>query len=251
MKTHSRSTDHTLAEDIADSLRRDILRGKLLPGTPLKERDRAAELGVSRTPMREAIRILAKERLVELRPSRSPLVAAPTMKEIADQVQVMLTLEKLSAELACANASDADIEAIRAINDRMAAIYDTADNLDLFEIDMSFHTAVARASHNEPLAETHRAFLARLWRARYLAASQRRNLERVMRHHNAILDALAARDVEAVRAAIDAHLGQLTDDIRAAVDGETEDRSAAGLRQRRNSSNRGPKSTRKPVPADG
>jgi GntR family transcriptional regulator, rspAB operon transcriptional repressor len=212
--------DQNLAEDIASQLRRDILRGKLLPGDPIKERDNAAEVGVSRTPMREAIRILAKERLVVLRPSRSPIVAQPSFKEIADQVMVLLALEKLSAELACENANDADIAEIRAVNDRMALVYDTADTLDLFEIDMEFHTAIAKASHNEALAETHRAYLARLWRARYLAARQRRNRERVMKHHNAILDGLAARNVEAVRAAIDVHLGQLAEDIRPVLEQE-------------------------------
>ncbi|MEQ9673915.1 MAG: winged helix-turn-helix domain-containing protein, partial [Roseovarius indicus] len=64
-----------LAEQIANQLRRDILRGKLAPGASIKERDNAAEMGVSRTPMREAIRILAQDGLVILRPARSPIVA--------------------------------------------------------------------------------------------------------------------------------------------------------------------------------
>lgn len=213
-------TDHNLAEDIANQLRRDILRGKLLPGAPIKERDNAADLGVSRTPMREAIRILAKERLVLLRPSRSPIVAQTSFKETADQVIVLLTLEKLSAELACQQASAEEIAEIRAVNDKMVAAYDTAEYLDLFEMDMQFHTLIAQASHNEPLAETHRTYLARLWRARYLAAQQRRNRERVMSHHTAILNAIATKDIEAVRVAIDAHLGHLAEDIRPVLESE-------------------------------
>ncbi|MDN3722463.1 GntR family transcriptional regulator [Roseibium salinum] len=94
-------SEPNLADEIAARLRRDILRGKLPPGSAIKERDNALELGVSRTPMREAIRILAKEGLVILRPSRSPVVARPSFKEISDQVAVLVALEKFSAELAC------------------------------------------------------------------------------------------------------------------------------------------------------
>ncbi|MCX2721011.1 GntR family transcriptional regulator [Roseibium salinum] len=213
-------SEPNLADEIAARLRRDILRGKLPPGSAIKERDNALELGVSRTPMREAIRILAKEGLVILRPSRSPVVARPSFKEISDQVAVLVALEKFSAELACENATEADMAALRALNRRIFDCYDRADALDLFEIDMEFHTVIARASHNAALAETHRAYLARLWRARFLSASQRRNRDRVIGHHAAILDALEARDADAVRVAIERHLGNLAEDIRLVIEKE-------------------------------
>lgn len=215
----------TLAEQIAHQLRRDILRGKLAPGQQVKERDTAFDLGVSRTPMREAIRILAKEGLILLRPARSPVVVNPTFKEVADQVAVLLALEKLSAELACAEATAADLARIRGICDRMSDLYDRVDDLDLFEIDMSFHTAIAEASHNPALAETHRSFLARLWRARYLSARQRRNRERVIGDHTRIVDALDARDKAAVNVALDRHLGKLAADIGRVLE-EERDRAA-------------------------
>lgn len=207
----------TLPEQIANRLRRDILRGILPPGTTLKERDRAAEMGVSRTPMREAIRILAKEGLVVLRPSRTPVVAKPDSKEIADQVVVLVALEKLSAELACRFATDREVEEISNISAHMSQHFDTTDPLDMFEIDMSFHMAVARASQNEVLAETHGAFLARLWHARYLAAVKRRSRERVVSQHEAIVQALKARDSGAIQAAIEVHLQNLSEDISQAM----------------------------------
>ena len=83
----------------------------------------------------------------------------------------------------------------------------------MFEIDMSFHSAIARASHNEPLAEIHRTFLARLWRSRFLAAVKRRNRERVISHHRQIVGALQARDPEAIRTALGVHLDHLGEDI--------------------------------------
>lgn len=209
--------DKTLPEKIAHQLRRDILRGKLAPGATVKERDNAAELGVSRTPMREAIRILAKEGLVELRPSRSPIVARPSAKELADQAEVLIVLEKLSAELACASASDREVDGIAAIVDVMARDFDHTDPLDMFEIDMSFHTAIATASHNHALADTHRSYLERLWRARYVAACQRRNRERLVSEHMRIVNALRDRDPEATLGAIDNHLWHLAQDIREVI----------------------------------
>ncbi|GHE05093.1 GntR family transcriptional regulator [Defluviimonas sp. 20V17] len=213
-------TAQTLPEKIAYRLRRDILRGKLPPGAPIKERDFAAEEDVSRMPVREAIRILAQEGLVMLRPSRSPIVAQLSFKEVADQTEVLIALEKLSAELACRNASDADVDRLAEITDRIAAQFDQMDPLDMFELDMSFHRAIAAASGNRALAETHSSYLARLWRIRYLAASQRRNRERVVTEHRRIIAAVRNRDPSAARDAIDNHLWHLAEDIRELIEAE-------------------------------
>lgn len=217
--------DQTLAEQLANRLRRDILRGKLQPGASVKERDNATELGVSRTPMREAIRILAKEGLISLRPSRSPIVAVSDYQDVADQTVVLIALETLSGELACKHATAADLEKLQQIMAHMDAHFDTSDPLDMFEIDMSFHTAIAQASHNQALVETHSTFLRRLWRARYLSAVQRRNRERVVGHHTQILNALLARDPAAVRKAIDTHLHNLAEDIRTVLEQENQTNS--------------------------
>lgn len=207
-------TEDTLAEAIAYELRREILRGNLPPGAPIKERDNAERQGVSRTPMREAIRILAKEGLVQLRPLRSPIVADPSLDEIIDQIRVLHALELLSGELACEKASEAEIAAIGALKDRIERIYGEADTLDVFELDMQFHSAIVAASHNAALAETHGAYMARLWRARYLSARRRLSRDRVLRQHKAIHGALLARDVGAIKAEIGAHLGAMVSNIR-------------------------------------
>jgi DNA-binding GntR family transcriptional regulator len=208
------STDQTLAEQIAHQLRRDILRGKLAPGDSIKERDNAAEMGVSRTPMREAIRILAQEGLVILRPARSPIVANPSLKEVMDWIDVLRVLELRSGQLACVHASDEELAKIAAIQGELEAKHQELDTVDLFEIDMQFHIEIAKASGNVALAETHNAFLARLWRARYLSAMKRRSRDRVLRQHNAILQALMARDEAAVTEEMASHLEYLITDIR-------------------------------------
>ncbi|MEO0383837.1 MAG: GntR family transcriptional regulator [Pseudomonadota bacterium] len=217
----------SLAEQIANHLRREILRGKLPPGAPVKERDNATDLGVSRTPMREAIRILAKEGLVDLRPSRSPLVARPSLREVKDAIDVLTALEVLSGQLACRNATLKEIEGLRQIHTQMSDIYDTADPLDLFEVDMSFHLAIAQASHNALLAETHQAYLARLWRVRYLTASLQHNRERVLDQHATILNGLETRAVAQVTAGIGLQLDGLVESIAQVLKHEDESGSVS------------------------
>lgn len=210
-------TEDSLPEQIARRLRRDILRGTLPPGAAIKERDSAAEMGVSRTPTREAIRILAKEGLVELRPARSPIVARLDVKTCTDQAEVLIALEQLSGELACHHATEAELDGLAAILRQMQAQFATADPLDLFELDMAFHMAIAEASHNAALADTHRTYLQRLWHPRYLAAAQRRARERVVREHTEIIAALRSRAPEQARQAIGTHLQYLATDIRALI----------------------------------
>lgn len=212
--------EKTLPEKIADRLRRDILRGNLMPGAQVKERDTANELGISRTPMREAIRILALEGLIELRPARSPVVARPDMKSVIDDMEVLLAIEQLSSQLACERATQADLDHVAALNECLCQGFETGDPLEMFEVDMSFHSAIVGASHNAQLAEIHRTFLARLWRMRFLAATKSRNRDRVMSHHNDILNALNRRDSDAARAAIDAHLGGLVEDMSEVIKAE-------------------------------
>ena len=205
--------DTALPDKIARRLRRDILRGDLQPGAPIKERDSAAELGVSRTPLREALRILAREGLVCLRPARSPLVADPSLREVSDAIEVLRVLETFSGERACARATEGDLAAIEALHQRMIAAHDQCDPLDVFEIDMEFHLAIVRAAHNPALAETHRAYLARLWRVRYLSAQQRRAREVVVAQHEAVVAGLRARDAARVCAELDRHLERLQGNV--------------------------------------
>ncbi len=207
-------TERTLADPIAGRLRRDILRGDLAPGAAIKERDTAARMGVSRTPLREAIRILAQEGLILLRPARSPVVAQPSLQEVSDSIEVLTALELLSGELACVRATAQDIQRIDLLRVQMEESYGGIDPLDLFDIDMRFHRAVVAAAHNPRLAETHAAYLARLWRVRYLSASRKESRDRVLAQHANIVDALKSQDPAAAREGIGAHLAHLLMNVR-------------------------------------
>lgn len=205
-ETGQRMQKPTLAEQIASRLRRDILLGKLEPGESVKERDNALELGVSRTPMREAIRLLANEGMVVLRPSRSPIVANPSYKEVSDNLHVIRALEVLSGELACASAKRSEIRTLRNLHERMIRISTSADSLDFFETDMKFHRAIVQASRNPALMETHQTYMSRLWRVRYLSARLRSDRARVLEQHGLIVQGLEERDIALVTREIASHI---------------------------------------------
>lgn len=216
----------SLPEQIATGLRRDILNGKFAPGSAIKERDNALEMGVSRTPMREAIRILAQEGLVVLRPSRSPIIAQPTFKQISDNVVVLTALELLAADLACQTATDAQIQDIEEAQNQFEEKYASVERVEAFELDMQVHLAITRASNNEVLIETHRAMLARMWRARFLSARRAHSRARVIEQHRRIIEALKQRDPELLRLSLSDHLDALLMNVRDYFENEDTDQAA-------------------------
>lgn len=202
----------SLAEDAAQTIRGMILLEKLPPGRALPERDLAEALGVSRTPMREAIRLLANEGLVQYTASRRPYVADPSLEEIFDYLRVQAALEALAGELACARITDAELRHIKNLNAAIGeADFDGAGDdgdgkLEAFKDDMAFHSAIVLASGNAALVETHARYNARLWRARFLSSQRKVSRESTRQEHQAIVEALLARDGPAASRALRKHL---------------------------------------------
>lgn len=196
----------TLAEEAADTLREFILLGKLEPGTAVPERDLAEALGVSRTPLREALRLLEIEGLVEYSSTRRPSVADPSLDELTQYISVLGALEALAGETACVEATEAEVAHILRLGSEMANKSDLMEPLAFFQLDMSFHAAIVEASRNEPLIETHRQYNARLWRARFLSSQQVDRRDNTLAQHAQITDALVVRDAKATRRALREHL---------------------------------------------
>lgn len=203
----------TIPAAIADRLRREILTGTIPPGSPIKERDHAERLGISRTPLREAVRILAQEGLVTLRPLRSPLVTDMTRAEALDEVAVLRLLELHGGELACAHATEAEIAAIAALARTVEANHAEGDPLEVFDIDMKMHRAIVAAGHNAALSRSHEEYLARLWRIRYLSARRRSDAPQVLADHRGMVAALRARDAGAMQRHMASHLDNLSRNV--------------------------------------
>ena len=196
----------SLSEEAADTLREFILLGKMAPGTAVPERDLAEALGVSRTPLREALRLLEIEGLVEYSATRRPRVADPSLAELTQYISVLGALEGLAGETACAEATDAEIAHISRLGKEMADGSEMLEPLAFFQLDMKFHASIVEASRNEPLIETHRQYNARLWRARFLSSQQVDRRDNTLAQHEQIMFALTKRDAMATRRALREHL---------------------------------------------
>ena len=210
----------SLSEEAADALRELILLEKLAPGTPVPERDLAEGLGISRTPLKDALRILEVEGLIEYSATRRPRVADPSVEELRDYITVLGGLEALAGEIACKVATD---EEIAAICDQEQAMYRPGrSDMEFFHKDMDFHSAIVAAARNAPLQETHRQYNARLWRARFMSSRHPDRRDNTFAEHARIAKALSQRDAEKVSKALRRHFDSTIENIiriRAAQDG--------------------------------
>jgi len=204
----------TLPAQVAGRLRDMIAADQLSAGTKLNERELTAQLQVSRTPLREAIKMLAAEGLVHLVPNRGAFVADPSPDEVEDMLEAMGALEAMCGELACARATDAEIAAIRQTHDRMAKAYERRDRLSYFKLNQEIHRRVAQASRNATLQRLHATLNARLYRVRFMSNKTDR-WHTAVEEHEAIADALERRDVRALRRLLREHLGHTWKKVKA------------------------------------
>ncbi len=195
-----------LHEEAVDRLRDLIVKGQLAPGERLNERVLCEQLGISRTPLREAIKLLATEGLVALLPNRGAQVARLEAKRLAETLQVMGALEALAGELACQHSAAHQIAEIRALHDDMVAQHARGDLVAYFRYNQAIHLKIVEASGNAMLANTYRQLNANVLRVRYMANLSRERWDEAVREHEKILAALEARDAARLKRLLQDHL---------------------------------------------
>lgn len=195
-----------LHEEVIEQLRDMIVQGGLAPETKLNERVLAAQLGISRTPLREAIKYLASEGLVELLPNRGAVVASLKAEKVKEIFTVLGALEALAGELACRNATDADIAEIRALHYQMVAHHARGELAQYFRYNQQIHIRLVECAANATLAQVYRGLNAHVRRARYMANLSHERWDSAVREHEEILDALSARDSTRLQALLRDHL---------------------------------------------
>lgn len=193
-----------------DRLREAIVRGELAPGTRLNERVLATQLGISRTPLREAFKLLANEGLAELLPNRGAIVTPIHAERIEQTLRVMGALEALVGELVCQNASDSEIANIRALHFEMRAAHARGDLRAYFDHNQAIHLALVQATGNSVLLQTYRQLNDNVRRVRYMANLSASRWEVAVAEHEAILQALTARDGTRLKELLSSHLAQKT-----------------------------------------
>ena len=206
-----------LHEEAADRLRDLIVQGRLAAGARLNERLLTAQLGLSRTPLREAFKELATEGLVELLPNRGAVVTQMDPVRLSESIAVMSALEALAGELACRSASDAQINEIRALHYEMLAYHARGDLAGYFKFNQAIHLKIVKYSGNAMLFNIYRQLNGNVRRARYMANLSKERWDAAVREHDEILAALSARDVKRIKALLSDHLAQKLASVLAAL----------------------------------
>lgn len=183
-----------LHDEVARALRALIQSGELKPQQRLNEGELADRFRISRTPLREAIKILATEGLLDLLPNRGARVASISESEIDEMLEVIAGLEATGGELACAKITDAELSAIAALHDRMADAYRRRHHLEYFDLNRQIHEAIIAASGNATLQGIYATLSGRVQRARYAAHKTPEQWQGAMADHERMMDLLRARD---------------------------------------------------------
>ena len=220
METSQESTPivrRPLHEEASDRLRDLIVQGRLAAGARLNERLLAAQLGVSRTPLREAFKVLATEGLVELLPNRGAVVSRMDPVKLSEALTVMGALEALAGELACANATEAQLNEIRALHHEMLAYHARGDLAGYFKFNQAIHLKLVKYSGNAMLYNVYRQLNGNVRRARYMANLSKERWDAAVREHDEILAALGARDVKRIRALLSDHLAHKLSSVLATL----------------------------------
>jgi DNA-binding GntR family transcriptional regulator len=213
----TRITRITLHDAVLNQIRDMIIEGTLMPGTRINEGQVGASLGVSRTPLREAIKTLASEGLVEIVPAKGAVVRRFTESDIREILEVLKALEQTAARLACKSATDAAIKKIAQMHKRMLALYEAKNRLAYFKLNQSIHTAIVQASGNSVLAQTHDTLQARIKRIRFIGNETPDRWAAAVAEHEEMIEALIARDAERLAEVLGRHLDKTMDRVRDAI----------------------------------
>ena len=187
-----------LHDEVAERLRELILSGELEPKERINETELCERFGISRTPLREAIKILATEGLLELLPNRGARVGSVSEAEIEEIIEVVAGLEATAADLACRVIGDAEIDAIEAKTIVMEKAFQRRDHVAYFTLNREIHEAMMQAARNGTLAGIYGNLSSRIQRMRYTAHKTDEQWQRAVDEHRRMVELLRAREAEAL-----------------------------------------------------
>ena len=217
----------TLHEELTQRLRDLIIHGELQPGMKVPERDLCEAYDVSRTPLREALKVLASEGLVVLEPNRGARVSRITQEDLDELFPVMGALEALAGELACQNITPAELEEIQRHHAAMLDRYRAGDLAGYYAANQKIHEGILSAARNPTLTAHYRALSARVQRARYVANTTPDRWAQAVDEHERIITHLSARDGAKLAATLRQHL---ENKLRAVSQSLASQAEAAGTR---------------------
>lgn len=194
----------SLHAEVTARLRSLIVESYIKPGQRVPELEISKDMGVSRTPIREALKVLASEGLVELLPLRGAVVKSFSAKDAADMLEVMGMLESFAAQKAC-QADQKRIDHVLAMHEKMKGLYTKGKRPEYFELNQKIHDALVDMADNESLTMVHNTLSKRMRSLRYSANSTPDHWRGALDDHELIAQALGQRDAKKMKKAVEAH----------------------------------------------
>lgn len=206
MTDNNFSNSFSLTDEIADIVRERILKGEYKIGEKIKENQIAAELRVSRTPIREAFKQLENEGLIDYIPNRGCFAKGFTRQDIEDLYAVRKALEVLAVEWAVSRITPEQIRELGEQIDLMEFYTTKLDGKKVLEINSDFHSVIYNAAGSRFMAQVLRSYKEYIEQTRKALGCDQSSLKEILAEHRIILETIKARDVEAAKTAMSNHL---------------------------------------------
>ncbi|WP_161874704.1 GntR family transcriptional regulator [Ihubacter sp. rT4E-8] len=198
-----------LREIVYEQLKRQILTGKITPGTRMMEVELAEEMGVSRTPVREAIRKLEKEGLVTIEPRRGAYASDISVRDMVDTLEVREDLEGLAAALVAGRMTEEQLDELTRIAKNYSSAIKNSETEKMIHYDEQFHRYIVACSGNKTLVQISETVQELALRFRYLFYDDFSRYENMPVEHRQIIEAIKGGDAETARTTADNHVKRL------------------------------------------
>ena len=198
-----------LREIVYEELKLQILTGKIDPGTRMMEVELAEDMGVSRTPIREAIRKLEKEGLVIIEPRKGAYASQISTKDMVDILEVRQNMEGLAAYFAATRMSKEQMEELKRVSESFTEAVSAGNMTEMISFDTRFHHIIVESCSNKILVQMIEQLQELVLRFRYIYYDDFRRAEKMPAEHQMILDAIERGNAEEARMAADIHIDRL------------------------------------------
>jgi len=194
--THRPDSATATAQWVADILRDRIVKGVYPPGSRIVERKISAELEVSRTPVREALKLIDADGLITISRNKGAQVLQYGAEEALALFDVIASLESLAAERLAGRIDPETLDRLEEMHDRMLTYHKVGNHSDYFDTNSEIHDLIVGACGNPIVTETHRKLMARARRRRFLAIMKPERLQEAVAEHEELMQALRAADAD-------------------------------------------------------
>jgi len=203
----------TLHEEIVNNLRDMIMTGELQEGDKIKENELCISMGISRTPLREALRVLSAENIIKLVPNKGSYVCKPTIKEIKEMFDVMSVLEGICARTAAEKMRDSDFARLEKLHEKLEENFQRRDQKNYIKINNLYHTFLQELAGNQTCNQIINGLRQKILLYRFKSLNLPGRFEKSIQEHRELLKTFQERDPEKTEILIKAHLKNQSDAV--------------------------------------